>query len=186
MNKRIIFSGVSILSALGLMIGGAFAAFSSTASNNGNTFAAGSLVLAINGLGGTGSSPVFTVSNAAPGDVTGTQVLNLSNVGSVGAGTTVLTGISVTPTPVSPNLGDKLNLELWNDVNDDGIINGGDTQIGITKPLTDAQWTSLSLGFGLPAGGHHKVLARITFDSSADNTYQSTSVSFNFNFQANQ
>lgn len=166
----------------GLMGAGTFAAFSSSASNNGNTFGSGTLVLAIDGFGGSGSPAKFTVSEAKPGDVN-VQVIDLSNVGSIGAGSVTLTGIGVTP--AGPSLGDVLTLELFNDVDNSGTINGGDIAIG-TAHLTDSGWTNLPLGFGLPASGHHKVIARLTFDSAANDSYQNQSVSFNFNFVANQ
>jgi len=190
MNKKIFFSSISIISALALMAGSTFAVFTSAASITVNTFGAGTLVLTINNSAGSTSTPVFNVTGATPRDVTNTQVLNLRNTGTVNSFTTTLTGIAVTPTvtvPATPNLGDKLDLELWNDVNDNNVIDPGtDTQIGLTAPLTAAQWTNLSLGFGINAGSHHKVLARITFNNTADDTYQGSSASFNLSFQASQ
>jgi len=185
MNNKLLVSAISITSALALMGGVTFALFSSTASNAGNTFGAGTMTLNINSFGGSTSSKIFNISNAKPTDVFGPQILNLSNTGTVGAATSTLTSITVSPSG-SPNLGDKLNLELWRDLNDDGLINGVDTQIGVSKPLTDAQWTGLNLGIPLAVGANMKVLARITFDSSADYTYQGTSVTFDFNFRADQ
>lgn len=177
---------LSIFVVVGLVAGVSYALFSSQASNTGNTFGAGTLTLnVIPGLTPT-PGPAFTVSGAKPGD-SFTQVLNLTNTGSINATSVKLLSIGLTPSPTPPpNLGSQLNLELWNDVNDNGVKDGGDTQIGLTKPLTDAQWTNLSLGFGILAAGHHKVIAILTFDSTADNTYQGLSASFDFNFQADQ
>lgn len=184
-NRQIAFSLLSIFAVLTLVSGVTFALFSSAASNNGNTFGAGTLTLKINGAGGSSSTPVFNVSSAAPGD-TSSQVIELSNAGTIAAASTKLTSIGLTPSPTPPpNLGDKLTLDLYNDVNDNGSIDGGDTLIN-SAHLTDASWTNLSLGFALTASGHHKVIAKITFDSDADNTYQGTGASFNFNFLANQ
>jgi len=182
MNKKIVFSAVSIVSSLGLMVGATFANFSSTASNTGNTFGSGTLVLAINGLAALASSHVFTVPNAVPG-YSQTQVLDLSNTGSVNAGSTTLTGISVTP-HATGDLGDALTLTLYRD-DGNGIYDAGDTQIA-TGHLVDPVWNNLNLGFGLLALGNHKVFAVLTFDSGAGDSYQGKSVSFDFNFQANQ
>lgn len=189
MNAKIVLSVLSIFSALTLMGGATFALFSSTVSNNSNTFGSGSLTLNVNSLPGTTSSPVFNVTGAGPGSSTSAQVLDLFNSGSVNASATKLTSIDITPSPMPTppisNLGKKSILELWDDVDNSSTINDGDRLINRTY-LTSTSWKGLSLGFGLPAGGHHKIIAMITFDSTADDTYQNTSVSFNFNFEASQ
>lgn len=184
MSPKIILSTLSIFASLTLVGTGAYAAFSSTASNNGNTFGAGSLTLAINGFGGSGSPAKFTIANAGPGDVSPFQLFDLSNVGSVAVASVKLTSIDVTPTgPV--NLGDKLTLDLYNDIDGDGIFSGPDTLIK-SAHLTDGTWSSLPMGFGLTPSGTHGILARIIFDSDANDTYQGAGVSFNLNFQGDQ
>jgi len=185
MSKSMIVRAASITAALALMGGATFATFSSAAANTANTFGAGTLVLKINGAGDSTSTKVFTIADAKPTDVFGPQVLDLSNTGTVNVATTKLTSIAVTPSG-SPNVGDKLNLELWRDLDNTGTITDGDVQIGTTQPLTNAQWTNLDLGITLAASGHMKVLAIITFDTSADNTYQGKSATFDFNFYAEQ
>jgi len=183
MNNKLLVSAISITSALALMGGVTFALFSSTASNAGNTFGAGDMVLKINGSQ-TASTPIFTIANAKPDDVFGPQVIILTNTGSIAATSTTLTGITVTPTG-SPNLGDKMTLVLYNDVDNSGTYTGGDTEIG-SGHLTDLGWANLSLGFGLAASGQHMVLAKLTLDHDTDNTYHGTSVTFDFNFRADQ
>lgn len=184
-NRRIIASGLSIVSALAVMGGATFAAFSSQASNNGNTFGAGSLTLQINGQSGSASTPVFAISNAAPG-ATSTQVLNLKNSGTTNATSTELESIDVTVDAGNAfNLGDELTLELYNDVNDDGLLDGGDTLIS-SGVLTNPGWANTPLGFGLNAGGDQNVLAKVTFNSGAGNIYQGMGVTFDFNFKASQ
>lgn len=185
MNSKIALSGLSILAALAIVGGATYAAFSSAASNTGNTFGAGSLTLKINGFGGSTSTPIFSVSNAAPGSSSGPLLLNLSNTGTVNGSTTKLTGIDVTPSGDPPNLGGKLTLTLYNDVDDNGTLTGPDTVIG-SAHLTDPAWTNLSLGFGLAAGTDHGVLALLSFDSDADDSYQGTGVNFNLNFKLDQ
>lgn len=183
MNTRIAISGLSIVASLALVTTGAYAMFSSSASNNGNTFGSGTLTLKINGQTPT-STNVFSVTGAAPGSTSSTQNLQLQNTGTVAAASSKLTGITVTPLS-SPNLGDVVTLELWKDSNDDGIINGSDTLIK-SAHLTDGSWTNLDLGSPLPALGHQNILARLTFDSGANDTYQNGNVSFDLGFQANQ
>lgn len=184
MNKKILMSGVSILSALALVGGGAFALFTSTASNNGNTFGAGNMQLRINGAAGSASTTLFTVSNIAPGQQQ-TQVITLSNTGSVASSATKLASIAH-GTSTTPDLGDKLTLDLYDDVNNDGVLNGGDLLRG-SAHITDPAWNNIDLGFGLAAsGGSHNVIAQITFDGTADDTFQGTNSNFNLNFQTNQ
>lgn len=194
MNKQILLGLLSIFAVVALVGGTTFALFQSNASNNGNTFGAGTLVLNIKDAPGSTSTPLFTVTKAMPGD-SFTQVIKLSNTGNIAIrnGSLILTKIDLTPTPASPDLGGKLNLELWKDNNNNGIIEpgaGGDTLIGAIQPLTNSLWTGLDLGFGLSAfgeaGASQNVIAKITFDTSADSTYQSASDTFNFNFTSEQ
>lgn len=186
-NRRIIASGLSIVSALAVMGGATFAAFSSQASNNGNTFGAGDLVLEINGAPGSGSTPVFAIGDAAPGDQS-VQSFLLTNSGSVNASTMSLQVLGVTDTVASPaNLGDVLKLELFLDDGDNSFEPGtDDTLISGPTEITNATWDGLPLGFGLNGGASRRVYARIIFDSSATDAYQNEAVSFDFTFQASQ
>jgi hypothetical protein len=164
------------------MGGVTFALFSSTASNSGNTFGAGTLALVVKN-GSNVVSPAFTISNALPG-YTETQVINLSNSGNVAAGSTTLASLNVTPNG-SGDLGEVLTLDLYNDVNGNGIYDGPDTLIH--SGHINSGWTETVLGFGLAAsGGSHNLLAKLTFDSGAVNSYQGKSVTFDFNFRADQ
>lgn len=181
MNRRIIFSLISIASVVGMVGGSALAAFTSTASNNGNTFGAGSLTLSINTATGSSSTPVFAVTNAAPGDVSAIQTLNLKNEGSVLANTVTLTGIDLGG---DATLANNLVLELAVDNNGNGLIDP--TETVNNQSLSHGSWTGLVLGFPLAGGASKPVLARITFDAGAPNSVQGTSASFNFNFQASQ
>ena len=84
-----------------------------------------------------------------------------------------------------PDLGDKLNLEIWNDVDGSGTINPGDTLQG-NAVITSGAWSNIPLGFGLNASGTHQIVAKVTFDPSSGDSFQGTTSSFNLNFQANQ
>ena len=186
MNKSIVFGLLSIFAVVAVVGGVAFANFSSSASNNGNTFGSGTLVLNINDQAPT-STKVFNLSNKVPGFAE-TQVLDLKNTGSVGAATTTLTGITVNPQAVG-GLGDVLTLSLVTDTDNDGVVDVGEPVIlsaHLTTAGNSSAWTGLPLGFGLASGVSQKVLATLTFDSGADDTYQGKSVSFDFTFQANQ
>src|SRR3989338_1516792 len=184
MNRQILMGIISIFAVVGLVGGVTFALFSSQASNNGNTFGAGTMELRINGNEDSTSSPVFSVTNAKPTDVID-QVIILSNTGSIAASNVLLTSINVTPNPIPPvNLGDLLTLDIYDDQNGNGIIDGGDILRG-SAHLTDPSWSNISLGFSLAAlGGSHQIIARITFDDTNDDSYQSAGVTFNLNFQA--
>ncbi|MCL5438793.1 MAG: CalY family protein [Patescibacteria group bacterium] len=176
-------SMMSIFSVLTLMSGAAYAAFSSTASNNGNTFGAGSISLTINGSSGSGSSPVFNVPGAAPGQIF-TQPIILANAGSDASNKTKLVNINH-GTGTSPDLGNKLTLQIYDDVDGNGILDGSDPLRG-SAHVTDGAWSNIDLGFGLSAGGAHRIFAVITFDSDADNTYQGANSNFNLNFETSQ
>ncbi len=182
MNKKILMSGISIITALALVGGGAFALFSSSATNVGNTFGAGNMSLVLSSLAGPNSTPFFTFTGVAPGDVK-TQVITLTNNGSIPSTSTKLVNIGHSGSV--PDLGDKLTLELWDDANGNSAIDGGDTLRGIAH-ITNPIWSNIDMGFGLAASGSHKVIARVTFDSSSDDTYQGKSSSFDLAFQTNQ
>src|SRR5687768_5190779 len=106
MNKKIMMSALSIVSALTIMGGATYAAFTSEAQNEGNTFGSGELVLQINGAGGNGSTPFYAVPAAAPGD-SFEQTFVLSNSGGVDASVVRLDQIDLGG---NTELGDVLTL----------------------------------------------------------------------------
>jgi predicted ribosomally synthesized peptide with SipW-like signal peptide len=87
---------LALLAVLGVAVGfGTWSAFSSTASNAGNSFQAGTVVLSDNGP--LASSPMLSFSNAKPGD-SATSCINVSYTGTLPAsvrlyGTTAGTGL---------------------------------------------------------------------------------------------
>ena len=190
MNRQITLGLLSIFAVIALVGGVTFAAFSSTASNEGNTFGAGTLTLWINGDGGSASTDVFHLLTDKQPGYSITQALELKNNGTVDASSVKLVNIDLTPSPTPGsgvgNLGDKLTLVLWDDTDDSGTINNLEVAIR-TAHLTDPLWSNQSLGFStFTAGETRHLKAKLTFDSDADDTYQGTSATFNFNFQANQ
>jgi len=101
----------------------------------------------------------------------------------------------VSPTG-TPNLSTKLQLELWNDNDNDGKINdnNGTADTLIKSELLSGNWTSpvtnLNIALGKAGAGsapldHHKVIAKLTFND-ADNTFKGTGVGFSFSFRADQ
>lgn len=178
MNKKIAMSAISIVSALTIMGGATFAAFSSPATNPGNTFAAGDIELQINGASGSGSTPVFAVTGIAPGE-SRVQKLALTNAGSIGSASTNVSGVNDSSTSVS-DLGTKLTLQFFDDTNLNGLYDDGvDLPLTGTAHITDGVWDGgVSLGFGLPAGFTHEIFAKVTFDGDADNTFQSSNSTF--------
>lgn len=174
-------SAMSILTALSLTAGATLAAFTSVASSNGNTFGAGNLTLTVTPSGGVASSPAFTISNATPGQ-SFEKVITLSNSGSIAASSVLLKDINIGV----PDLAPKLNLDIYNDVNGNGIIDGGDTLQG-SAVINSGAWVNIPLGFGLAAlGGSHQIIAKVTLDLATDDSFQGLTTSFNLNFQANQ
>lgn len=184
MNKRIVLGAFSILASLGMMASAAFAAFTASATNTGNTFGSGSLALNLIPKGGTVSTPVFNITSGAAPGATFTQDIELSNTGNIDASSVQLTGITLG----GPNtdLAGKLTLLLFNDANDDGIQQGGEATLG-TAHLNDPVWSAFTLtGVALPHNGTVHIGAVLTFDQTADNTFQGKTVNFNLGFQANQ
>lgn len=182
MNRSILLGLISIFATVAIVGGSAFALFSSAASNTGNTFGAGTLVLKINGSGPT-STGVFDVPSASPGQFF-EQKLTLSNTGSIDASSVKVASIGVGGT--NPELAGVLTLKLFNDLDNSGTFNSGDVTLGEAH-LNDAAWTNFTLpSANLGAGGTYLLGGRLTFDSTADDTFQGKSATFDLNFQANQ
>ncbi len=195
MNKKIAMSAMSIMSALTIMGGATFAAFTSEAQNEGNTFGSGELVLQINGAAGNASTPVFDVQAgtntsiffadaAAPGDSVEASWL-LTNTGSTDAEPILLDQIDLGGDTV---LAGVLTLEIFRDDGDNSGELGGDDVLIHSAHLDSPTWNDLTLtGVALPAsGGDQRIYARLTFDASADNTYQNKNLVFNVDFRADQ
>lgn len=182
MNRKIALSAISIVGALSIMSGATFAAFTSDASNNGNTFGAGDMVLRINGQAGSGSTPVFGVAGAVPGN-SYTQKLTLVNDGPTASFVKV---VSIDLGGANTDLANKLTINFFNDIDDNGVFDPGEADLG-SAHLNDAGWTNFTLpGVTISAGGTYRLGAKLTFDADADNTYKGKSMVFNLNFQEGQ
>lgn len=106
-------------------------------------------------------------------------------MGSVDGTTTKITGITVAGT--NPELGTVLTIKFYKD-DGDGIQEVGTDDIlipGAAGHLSD-NWTNTDLGFGLASGANQIVWAELTFDSTADNTFQSKTAAFDLGFILSQ
>jgi hypothetical protein len=186
MNKSMIVRAVSITGALALLGGATFATFSATASNTGNTFGAGTLHLSLKEYAKDIGTPIFTWTNAKPGEER-TQVIELKNDGSLD-GTLKLSSINVTPTPGTHDVSGVLTLTLWNDLDHDGVMDGGLENVYQVSKLngTGSTWTDLPVG-DLNNDSELRYLgAKLVFDSGANSDYQGEGANFGFNFYVEQ
>lgn len=184
MNARILFSLLLIVTVVGVGVTGAYAAFSSQASNTGNTFGTGTLNLVINPGASPFPSPIFTVADAKPGDVFDQEIV-LANTGSIPAGSVQTTLPSLSG---NSELASVLTIRYYDDSTGSvaGSFDAGDTILG-TEHLDNAVWNGYTLpGISISAGGSKAIRALLTFDAGADSTYQGKSMTFSLGFQANQ
>ncbi len=183
MNSRILVSLLTMALAVTVVTGGAYALFSAQATNEGNTFGSGTLSLVINPNASPFPTPVFTVANAAPGDVFD-QAIELKNTGTINA------SVVKTLLPVlsgNSELASVLTIKYYDDVGSvPGAFDGTDVVLG-SAHLDDAGWNGFTLpGISITSGGSRTIRALLTFDSTADNSYQTKSMTFSLGFQANQ
>lgn len=175
-------SAISIVTSLALMTGAAFAAFTSTATNNSNTFGAGTLVLNINNSLGSTSNALFDLPSLIPGTSSPVQEMNLENTGTIPMSSVMITGLIVD----NSTLASHLTLTLFNDHNGDGVQNTGDSTLA-SAVLTDPSWTNFTLpSLTIPANGEVHVGASVAFDNTTDNTLQGQTTHLNINLQGNQ
>ena len=207
MNRKILISGLSILSALGIMGAATFAYFSDVANSTGNTFSSGTLNLLVDDSNETTPAPAVTGSltfdNAVPGDsVSG--FISLHNGGSVPIAEVEMTAdTSESADPgIDSFLGDVLNLTVMlDDETPDSACTGGtsetaniEAQVGNgSAPLTIAEfdngvdiYDAFLTGTGIASGATRNICFTVTFDPAALDIYQGDSVSTDFAFTANQ
>ncbi len=174
MNK-ILLSSLSIAAALAMISGVAFAYFSDTETSNSNTFAAGTLDLNLDG--GNSNVVKFNINNIKPGD-TQTGVWTVHNAGSIpgyldihnitqthNPGTSTEPELAV-ENPDVGTLGSLLNVTLFVDSNNNGVLDGGETTIysGLLKDMAANYDQNISLA----AGGTNYIGMQVNWPSSAD------------------
>jgi predicted ribosomally synthesized peptide with SipW-like signal peptide len=159
------------------VVGGTFAKFADSAVSSQNTFTAGNISVLVNGE--NPAATIFTPENIKPGDA-GTVVIHLQNVGSV---SNCPFDMAISDVKYSPNnsLSSKINVEIWEDKNHDGVqdseempvlYNGTLKSLPIENKIT--QFDDAYIGF------------KWTFDPDASSIYMDTNCSANITFTANQ
>lgn len=184
-NRKILISGISILSALMLMGGATYAFFSSSATSTNNVFGAGTLTLLLDD-NNEQSAAAITASfgdTLAPGAST-SGFISMHNSGSINIAKVKLGTLeTVTSTP---DLAGKLNITA---------ATIGDNQTCSTNPHSVTGLTTLGALNGttismnnsdIAAGGTKYLCMTFTLDQGTDNTYQGKSITETFNFEGDQ
>jgi spore coat-associated protein N len=202
--KKIIGLSVAALLLLGVIGGATFAYFSDTESSTNNSLTAGTLDLNIDG--GNVAVNTFSVSAVAPGD-SGSGSSTLSNVGSM-AGELDISTSAVTNTPGSGGteyeggsgeLGAVAQIAMYLDIDQSGDWNAGDvglmsdgTTYASPTPLdydvidnyASESWNEVITAMAVSAADDIIVLWQVP--TTADNTIQGDSVSFDITFVLEQ
>lgn len=156
-KKRMAISILAIFAVCVMIGGGAYAYFSDTESTAGNQFTAATLNLEINDED-PWAIDVFDVTFLKPGD-SGYTCLKIENTGST-AGTltidipTITDGAGTTPepepTPDNGEISENLDIVVWEDANQDGVVDVGETTLYIGKlsAATTGPWSYGSFGVG--------------------------------------
>lgn len=204
MKNKIAITLASIGAIAGL-VAGTFAAFTSDATSNDNTWQAGTLTLELSNDAATWSQAVTdtfdTPTNWAPGE-TSTDTLYVRNGGTINIGSLTWNGMTYTELPAGGvDMGDVVNVNTVTF----GLIG---TPIDITATLLatygvapygngDGILTLKELYTGLNAAPYnlgpisgspaqYALIVTTGFDSSAPNAYQGASVEIDWTFQASQ
>mgnify|MGYP001613554385 CR=1 FL=1 len=207
-NKKIIMSGMSIVSALTLMGGATFAFFSSNATSVDNTFASGTMTLLVDDTDQLTPVPSVTGSLSVTGFVPGastTGYVSLHNGGSIAIAEVELGADSViTANPdATGNMKEVLNLTVLvdNAVSDTLCTDGSNVTAAIDTLVGDGAgsltlaefdnggvdvYDALLTGVGLAPTVTRNVCFTVTFDPGATDIYQGDAVNTSFAFTANQ
>lgn len=191
MNRKILFSTISILSALALMSGATFAFFSSTATSTGNVFAAGTLTMQLDD--NDEITPAATVvasfggTSLAPGGAV-SGFVSMHNSGSIAMAEV---NLSSTETVLSsPDLAGKLNITSAK-IGTESTCTTAPVDITLSFTNLGALNALGAPGFDLPssalaAGATKYLCMTFTLDSGTDNTYQGKSITESFSFTGHQ
>ena len=174
--RKVMVGFVGVLAATGIAVGSG-ANFNSASANPSNVFSAGS----ISHSNSKSGAAILTASNMKPGDSQNGTV-DIKNTGSV-SGAFTLTQSSLTDTPASPGLSNKLTVKI-EDLGDPASPNA-------TPPVvytgTMAGMGTVSLGT-FTSNQTHRYKFTVTFPDGgtggADNSYQNAQTSVTYNFTA--
>ncbi|MGB9903868.1 MAG: TasA family protein [Desulfotomaculales bacterium] len=189
--KKKIFASMFMIALMAALVGGAtFAYFNDTETSTGNSFAAGTLDLKLDG--GDDNVVKFTASNLAPGQ-SGKGTWTIRNAGNIN-GFVDLTGITVVNTGATPgtsefadgsgDLGANMNVRLFIDANGNGDYDTGDTEI-YNGPLNSIA-SDYNLNLPLNSGETKYIGLAWNIPGTVGNSIQGDSVSFSMTFSLEQ
>lgn len=155
--------------------GGTFAKFADSTTSVENKFTAGNVSISVNGE--NPASLIFNPTDIKPGD-TNTSVIHLQNVGSV---RNCIFDMAVSLGDHSPNhlLASKIDVELWEDKNHDGVQGDGEPTLNATT-LTKLKTVELTK----PDDTY--LVFKWTFNESAEEEYMDAWCTANITFTARQ
>ena len=175
--RRIVMSLIVIAVAILAVVGGTFAKFADSAVSSQNTFTAGNVSILVNGE--KSDAAIFAPENIKPGD-TGTAVIHLQNVGSV-KGCPFDMEISDVKNSPNHSLSSKIDLEIWEDKNHDGMQDADEMPL-----LYDGTLKSLKIEGEMTQLDDTYVGFKWTFSPNASSVYMDTWCTANLTFIANQ
>ncbi len=193
MDRKLLFSIMTIAVVALLIGGGTYAYFSDTESSEDNTITAGTLDLSVDDEN-PWTSTKLTVTNAIPGS-SGSVTMTLENEGSADGlsltldVTDIADGPGTTPEsePTSDNgeLSQNTDIVLWEDTNYDGVIDEGEDEIynnTLSATATNGPW---EIG-PLAAGATNYVGLYYEIDETVGNEIQGDNCSFNIVYVLSQ
>ncbi len=187
-NRRIIASGLSIVSALAVMGGATFAFFTSTASSTDNVFASGNMTLQLDDNDDVTPASTIDASfgdgDLAPGDTT-SGFISMHNGGNIAIAEVNL-GSNQTVTS-SPDLATRLNITSAK-IGNDSTCSTGDVNIsGSFTTLAALDAADLDLPSSALAPGATRYLClTFQFDPTSDDTFQGKTITETFTFVGHQ
>jgi len=191
-NRRILASGLSIVSALAVMGGATFAFFSDTGTSSSNVFAAGSLDLQLSNDAVTYSDSVsatFGGTNMAPGQCLAADALNLKNSGTVAANhaeVAVSNLVTDAGNNANPDMDSYLRFQVLNyDGGSEILI--ADSNLNGYRDLADLQASGGLDNLTLTdLNTNHALNVQVCLDGSAPSEIQADQVDSTFTVTLNQ
>ncbi len=201
--KKIVFS-LAIIAAVGAVVVGATTAyFSDTETSTGNTFAAGTLNLTVDGNDGANTLK-FTVTDANPG-ASGSDTYTLVNAGTID-GVLDIEAISVTDyendcvsaesdagdvTCGDPGAGEgelsaNLNIDAFWDIDGDGVFDVGDGDNYIEQDTLDNWAANYEEDVALDSGDTTYITFEWSVDGAVGNDIQTDSLELDLSFEMGQ
>ncbi len=186
-NRKIFFSGLSILSALSLMSGATFAFFTSSATSTGNVFATGTLTLQLDDNNEATPAASVTASfgdTLAPGATT-SGFISMHNGGSIDIAKVKLGSVEAVTS--SPDLAGKLNITSAKIDSESTCTTSPTNVTGSFSTLAALNGATISLpSSGITVGATRFLCMSFTLDPGTDNTYQGKTITETFNFEGDQ